>query len=79
MMRAKYGQSIESFFVNDNGQIEYEKMIQAFDIWIETGYDCLADVFGDNKTTVRKMRLTQSHPEYESLLKRRLDKRQAKR
>ena len=42
MMRAKYGQSIESFFVNDNGQIDFEKMIVAFDMWIEAGYTCLA-------------------------------------
>lgn len=79
MMRAKYGQSIESFFVNDSGQIDFEKMIVAFDIWIEAGYTCLADVFGDFKTAERQMKLCQSHPEYEKLLQRRLDKRQAKR
>lgn len=79
MMRAKYGQSIESFFVNDNGQIDFEKMIIAFDMWIEAGYTCLADVFGDFKTAERQMKLCQSHPEYEKLKQRRLDKRQAKR
>lgn len=79
LMRAKHGQSIESFFVNDNGQIDFEKMIIAFDMWIEAGYTCLADVFGDNKTVERKMKLCQSHPEYEKLKQRRLDKRQAKR
>jgi len=79
MMRAKYGQSIESFFVNDDGQIDFEKMITAFDMWIEAGYTCLADVFGDNKTKERKMKLCQSHPEYEKLKQKRLDKRQAKR
>lgn len=79
LMRAKTGQSIESFFINDKGQIEYEKMIQAFDMWIEAGYTCLADVFGTNKTAERNMKMKNTHPEYEKLLKRRLDKRQSKR
>jgi hypothetical protein len=79
MMRAKYGQSIESFFVNEDGQIDFVKMIIAFDMWIEAGYTCLADVFGDFKTAERQMKLCQSHPEYEKLKQRRLDKRQAKR
>jgi len=63
----------------NNGQIDFEKMIIAFDMWVEAGYTCLADVFGDNKTTERKMKLCQTHPEYEKLKQRRLDKRQAKR
>ena len=54
-------------------------MIKAFDMWIEAGYTCLADALGDKKTVIRQMKLTQSHPEYESLKKRREAKRQAKR
>ncbi len=79
MMRAKYGQSIESLFVDDKGSVKFEQMIKAFDMWIEAGYTCLADALGDKKTATRQMKMTQLHPEYESLKKRREAKRQAKR
>jgi len=79
VMRGKYGQSIESFFVNDNGQIEFEKMIQAFDMWIDADYYCLADVYGDNKTATRKAKMLQSHPEYEKLQQRKNEKRKGKK
>lgn len=59
--------------------MKFEEMIKAFDMWIEAGYTCLADALGDKKTVIRQMKLTQSHPEYESLKKRREAKRQAKR
>ena len=79
LMRGKYGQSIESFFINDNGQIEYEKMIQAFDMWVDAGYNCLADVYGDNKPAKRKGKMLQSHPEYETLKQRKAEKRKGKK
>lgn len=79
LMRGKYGQSIESFFINDNGQIEFEKMIQAFDMWVDAGYNCLSDVYGDNKTTKRKAKMLQSHPEYETLKERKAEKRKGKK
>lgn len=79
LMRGKYGQSIESFFINDNGQIEYEKMIEAFDMWVDAGYNCLADVYGDNKTIKRKAKMLQSHPEYETLKQRKVEKRRGKK
>ena len=79
MMRGKHGQSIESFFINDNGQIEFEKMIQSFDMWIYAGYNCLADVFVDNKTAKRKGKMLQSHPEYETLKQRKAEKRKGKK
>ena len=79
VMRGKYGQSIESFFVNDDGQIEFEKMIQSFDMWVDAGYNCLADVYGDNKTVKRKGKMLQSHPEYEILKQRKAEKRKGKK
>lgn len=78
-MRNKHGQSIESFFVNDQGQVNFEKMIEAFDMWIDAGYNCLADVYGDYKTVKRQAKMLQTHPEYEKLNAKKAEKRKGKK
>lgn len=67
--KAKYGQSIEAFFVNSDGNLNHQKMIEWGLAAVERGViDPIEELIKESKKTRKSKTINRYHPEYELLL-----------
>ncbi|MBW4597664.1 MAG: hypothetical protein KME46_33370 [Brasilonema angustatum HA4187-MV1] len=67
--KAKYGQSIEAFFVNSDSSLNHQKMIEWGLAAVERGViDPIEELIKESKKTRKAKTINRHHPEYELLL-----------